>query len=87
MKVFDKQSVGDLLLLDALADLHRVRRKLAFFSGKYGVDVERFEARVNAQAESFERYDDLIAWKAYDAACRDLGEQIEELKHGRFQIA
>ena len=87
MKVFDKQSVGDLLLLDVLADLHRVRRKLAYFTGKYGMDLDRFEAQVSAESESFERYDDLIEWKGFQAAHRELGERIEELKHGRFQVA
>jgi hypothetical protein len=87
MRVFDKQSIGDLLLLDVLADLHRVKRKLAYFAGKYGMDLERFETQVNAQSESFERYDDLIEWKGFQAAYREAVERIEELKHGRFQVA
>jgi septation ring formation regulator EzrA len=87
MQIFDKQSVGDLLLMDVLADLHRVKRKLAHYAGKYGGDVTQFEARVNSENESFEHYDELIEWKAYQAACDDLVERIEELKHGRFQVA
>lgn len=87
MKVFDKQCVGDLLLLDVLADLHKVKRKLAYFTGKYGMDIDRFEVCLNAESESFERYDDLIEWKAYEASLGELTEQIEELKHGRFQVA
>ena len=51
MQIFDKQSVGDLLLLDVLADLHRVKRKLAYFACKYGADVGQFEARVNSESE------------------------------------
>ena len=87
MQIIDKQSVGDLLLLDVLADLHRVKRKLAHFASKYGADVSQFEVRVNAEGESFEHYDELIEWKAYQAACDELSERIEELKHGRFQVA
>ena len=87
MKVFDKQSVGDLLLLDVLADQHRVKRKLAYFTGKYGMDIARFETSVNAESESFERYDDLIEWKAFHATAEELQERIEDLKHGRFQVA
>jgi hypothetical protein len=87
MRVFDKQSVGDLLLLDVLADLHRVKRKLAFFAAKYGMELDRFENQVNAESESFAHYDDLIEWKGFQAAYRELIERIEELKHGRFQVA
>ena len=61
--------------------------KLAHYAGKYGGDVTQFEARVNSENESFEHYDELIEWKAYQAACDDLVERIEELKHGRFQVA
>jgi heme oxygenase len=87
MMVIDKQSIGDLLVLDVLADLHKVKRKLAYFTGKYGMNLERFETQVNAEGESFERYDDLIEWKGFQAAYREAIERIEELKHGRFQIA
>ena len=87
MTTFDKQSVGDLLLLDVLADFHRVTRKLEHLVGKYGGTVAQFERRVESEPESFDRYDDLIEWKAYQAAHDELSEKIEELKHGRFQIA
>ncbi len=87
MHTVDKQTVGDLLLLDALADLHRVKRKLAVFVAKHGMDVREFEDRVNRESESFDRYDDLIEWKAYQATHDDLIRRVEELKHGRFQIA
>jgi hypothetical protein len=79
--------VGDLLLLDLLAEFHRVKRKLAHLARKYGCDVGQFERRVESEPESFEHYDDLIEWKAYQASSLELGEKIEELKHGRFQIA
>jgi hypothetical protein len=87
MRVIDKQSVGDLLILDALADLHSVRTRLTHFTRKYGTDVDAFEARVQSEPENFEHYDDLIEWKAFQAAGKELAERIEELKHGRFQVA
>ncbi len=87
MRTFDRQSVGDLLLLDVLADFHRVKRKLHHFGRKYGGDVEQFERLVESESESFEHYDDLIEWKAYRSVHDELNEQIEELKHGRFQVA
>jgi len=87
MQIFNKQNVGDLLLLDVLADMHRVKRKLAHFVGKYGMDVSQFEARVNSEKESFEHYDELIEWKAYQEVSDELSERIEELKHRRFQVA
>lgn len=87
MQVFDKKSVGDLLLLDVLAEWHRVNRRLDHFRRKYGADLAEFEARVEAEDESFERYDDLIEWKAFEASSADLAQRIEELKHGRFQVA
>jgi hypothetical protein len=70
-----------------LADLHRVNRRIAYFRRKYGAELTEFEARVNAEDESFEHYDDLIEWKAYQASSRELAERIEELKHGCFQVA
>ena len=87
MTTFDRQSVGDLLLLDVLAEFHRVKRKLEHLARKYGADLSQFERRVESEPESFEHYDDLIEWKAYAATHRELNEKIEELKHGRFQIA
>lgn len=87
MRTFDRQSVGDLLLLDVLADFHRVKQKLQHLVDKYGCDVDQFARRVESEPESFEHYDDLIEWKAYRSAHDELSEQIEELKHGRFQVA
>jgi len=87
MKIFNKQGVADLLLLDVLADLHRVKRKIAHFRSKYGAELDAFESRVNTEDESFELYDDLIEWKAYRASFEDLNQRVEELKHGRFQVA
>ncbi len=87
MQIFDKQSVADLLLLDVLADWHRAKRKLAFFSNKYACDLQQFESRVTSEAESFERFDDFIEWKAYQSEHDALAHKIEELKHGRFQVA
>ncbi len=86
MTTFDKQSVGDLLL-DVLAEFYRVKRKLEHLARKYGCDLGQFQTRVESESESFEQYDDLIEWKAYQASFSELGEKIEELKHGRFQIA
>ena len=77
MQIFDKQSVGDLLLLDVLADMHRVRRKLEHFAGKYGTSVSQFEGCVNSESESFEHYDDLMEWKAYQSAYDELAERVE----------
>ena len=74
-------------MLDVLAEFHRVKRKLDHLASKYGCNVEQFEQRVESEPESFEHYDDLIDWMAYQASSCELGEKIEELKHGRFQIA
>ncbi len=60
MQVFKKESVGDLLLFDVLADMHCLKRKLSYFAGKYKADVEQFEKHINSAKESFAQYDDFI---------------------------
>ena len=87
MQTFSKENISDLLLFDVLADMHFLKRKLTYFVGKYNTDVERFELQVNSGSESFEHYDDLIEWKAYQSEYNALIPKIEELKHGSFQIA
>jgi hypothetical protein len=87
MSLYNKRSVGDLLLLDIMADMHCLDRKLSYFVRKYKTDLEHFEALLTSRDESFEHYDDLIEWKAYQSEYDALAREIEEIKHGSFQIA
>ena len=72
MQTYNKKNIGDLLLLDVLSDMHCFKRKLAYFTSKYNTNIDQFEIQVNSEQESFEHYDDLIEWKAYQSACNAL---------------
>ena len=87
MQTIDKQSVADHLILENLAELHKVKERLRIFEKKYGKDFNAFEKQIRNEEEYFEHYDDYIDWKAALKWKQQLEQRIEDLKHGHFKVA
>ena len=87
MVIVHKQNIADILLMEALGELHQVREKLRLFQQKYQQSFEEFSSRLEREEENFERFDDYIEWKAYMQLLHEIEQKIEDLKHGNFQVA
>lgn len=87
MVTVTKSNVAELLLADSLADVHRLRQKVAVFERKYGASLDVFEKRIQAQDESFECFDDLMEWKACRRALTETESRVDNLKHGNVEVA
>ncbi|MCF7669440.1 MAG: hypothetical protein K9N48_06670 [Verrucomicrobia bacterium] len=87
MQVINKQSVADSLVLENLAELHKVKEMIRIFQDKHGKSLTKFEKQVKKEPELFEDYDDYIDWKAAAKWQQELERRIEELRNGRFKVA
>ena len=87
MTTIDKKHISDLLLMEAYADLHKVKDKINMFERKYNRKFEDFEDSMNSEEENFEKYDDYIEWKAYMTQLKDLQQKINDIKSGKLQIS
>ena len=87
MTTIDKKHISELLLMEAYADLHKVRDKINMFERKYNRKFEDFEDSMNSEEENFEKYDDYIEWKAYMTQLKDLQQKISDIKSGKLQIS
>ena len=87
MTTINKKHISDLILMEAYADLHKVKDKISLFEKKYNLNFENFEKRIHSEKENFEKYDDYIEWKAYIAQLKDLQQKIKDIKRGKLQIS
>lgn len=88
MITVDKQDIGQLLLLDYLASLHKAQEKLRLFECKYQTSLENFSALLKvSDQEDFEAWDDYMEWKAFQHVSDNLKEKIDEIKNGHFELA
>jgi len=87
MTTIDKKHISDLLLMEAYADLHKVRDKINMFEKKYNRKLEEFEYLMKSEEEDFDKYDDYIEWKAYVSQLIDLQQKISDIKSGKLQIS
>ena len=87
MVIVHKQNIADMLLMEILAELHQIREKLRFFEEKYSQNFEEFSLKIESEKENFEHFDDYMEWKAYKRILSDLEEKVEDLRHGKLQVA
>ena len=87
MTTIDKKHISELLLMEAYADLHKVRDKINMFERKYKRKFEDFEDSMKSEEEDFSKYDDYIEWKAYMSQLIDLQQKISDIKSGKLQIS
>jgi|GEM_PF-1096401 len=60
------------------ASLVSVKEKIHSFEKKHGCNLKAFEDRIKQLPEDFERWDDLIEWKAYADSLRELESRITD---------
>ena len=87
MVIIHKQNIADMILMETLAEFHKVREKLRFFQEKYHRDFETFSKEMEREEENFEHFDDYMEWKAYIQLFADIKRKIEDIKNGNFQLA
>ncbi|MBU1821145.1 MAG: hypothetical protein KKG00_06500 [Bacteroidetes bacterium] len=88
MTTISKQEAGNWVLLDCLAQKQVLLTKIELLERKYTTDFETFEQSIEqAATEDFAAWDDYIEWKAYTTFLSELLLKIDDLTHGRFQVA
>jgi hypothetical protein len=87
MQTVQKETIADSLILENLAELHKIRETIRLLQEKHQCTFEAFEVALQQDEEDFQSYDDYIDWKAAIQWKRELEQRIDELKHGRFRVA
>jgi len=87
MTTIDKKHISELLLMEAYAEIHKVKDKINIFENKYNREFNNFEKWIHSEKEDFEKYDDYIEWKAYINQLKDLQKKINDIKSGNLQIS
>ena len=87
MATVNKKHISELLLMEAYADLHKVKDRIRIFERKHNSNFETFEKMIGSERENFENYDDYIEWKACLAQKKDLEQKIADIKSGKVQIS
>lgn len=70
-----------LLLSHTTTKYEYFASRARMYSEKYGADYKSFKKRIEkSKKESFDEWDDLIEWGAYETAAEEWKERSEELK-------
>ncbi len=64
--------MGEYAILNSLKEI------IDSYEKKHGCSLEVFEARIKRLPEDFERWDDLIEWKAYADSLKELESKIKD---------
>lgn len=86
MITIDKTALGELLIMEELANLHATKSRLSYFERKYETSFEDFRKKVNKE-EVYNEYDDFIEWKAFLDRKAALEQKISSIKSGQFRIS
>ena len=88
MLTVNKNKVAEWILLSYLSEQRYLQDKLLFFEKKYKVDFTKFEKEINNSIkEDFDKWDDYIEWKAYNAFYHNVTKTIEDVRLGNFKVA
>ena len=70
-------------LIEAIYYYNIAKQKIRLFESKYKMGLEDFEKKLTK--EDFERWDDLLEWKAYSRLLKEKEEIIK--KHGYIKVS
>lgn len=74
--------------LKLISQIAPVKERINSYERKHGCSLEAFEDRIAHNPEDFERWDDLIEWKAYSDCLRDLESKLKKIEDAtNFRIA
>jgi hypothetical protein len=82
----NKKEIKNIYKIDLLSELHITKTRLSFFKNKYKCSLEEFEKKLDAakDKEDFEKWDELLEWKAYAKSCEKIKEKLEEINNENF---
>ncbi len=58
--------------LKIIGDIVPINEHIKLFEKKYGLSFAEFEKKVASEKEDYEKWDDYIEWKAYQAKIEEL---------------
>lgn len=84
----NKKEIKNIYKIDLLSELHITKTRLSFFKKKYNCTLNEFEERINANTgkENFEKWDDLMEWKAYEKSSKKIKEKLEEINNENYKL-
>lgn len=74
------EDIKTLERLRIISQIAPMREKMRSFVRKYGCDFQEFEESIKSRPESFEAWDDLIEWKAYEQALKELELKLKRIE-------
>ncbi len=76
----EENDVLSLALSHATTKYEYFASRTRMYSEKYGTDYKSFKKKIeNAKNESFDEWDDLIAWESFETAAEEWKARYEEL--------
>jgi len=78
--IVSSEDIKTLERLRVISQIAPMREKMRSFERKYGCEFQEFEESIKLRPESFEAWDDLIEWKAYDQALKDLELKLKRIE-------
>ncbi len=83
-----RNHVQNLLVVEHLAQLHRLNDAIALYELRYKAQFAAFEERVTtAHDEDMAAWDDYIEWLAFEQSRTETLAIVEELRNGEFELA
>ena len=77
----DEKELLSLSLSHATTKHEYFASRTRIFAAKYGCDYATYKKHIESSSqESYEGWDDLIAWEAFDAAAEEWRSRYEELR-------
>ncbi len=77
--IVSSEDIKTLERLRVISHIAPMREKMRSFERKYGCEFQEFEESIKSKPESFEAWDDLIEWKAYDQALKELELRLKSI--------
>jgi len=78
--IVSSEDIKTLERLRVISQIAPIKEKMRSFERKYGCEFQRFEESIKLRPESFESWDDLIEWKAYDQALKELELKLKRIE-------
>ncbi len=78
-----KSEIKEYEKLKIIGQIAPIAGKIQQFEEKYQAKLEAFETSLKQEGKNFEKWDDLIEWKAYVKALQDLERKLQEIDNAQ----
>ncbi|MHA1731908.1 MAG: hypothetical protein ACTSU5_08185 [Promethearchaeota archaeon] len=81
--IVTREDIKHFEKLKVISQIGPIQARIQQLERKYQTSVGDFEAQLPYQEEDFERWDDLLEWKAYSRALARLKDQLRAIENAQ----